>query len=646
MAEPGTGFFNKRAAGLPFSMSAGRRNLPAAVEMPVLGLVFLSSGLGMFLFGAVRLWSIGPLSLGVFAALAIFGFRLWRKESAESAPIPPGLLLTLLFLVYAGIHLFFVAPHYPARVKFLMMCTAPAAYFLWCALTGPGWRWRFWLYALLILISVVGWYAIIQDAKGARGVLNLVRPEGYGMRASGTYFCPNHFAHMVIIGIVTGTALVFTPRAGAATRLISGYTAVVLLYPLYLTRSRAALLGLAAGWATFGFLVAVRCGWRRMVVTTGAVIAALAMSGWAVLRFSPAWRERFEEARRGIYSGLDFRPLCWKGTLEMIRQRPLWGWGGGSYAWAEPAFQLYPAGGTAVYAHNEPLHLAAEYGLVGASLLTLMVGAFLWRSFLLIRRSPEPRDAVLTAGAVSVLVATLVHGLFDYNIHIYSNSHAVLLVMGVAMSLHARTGGLPRWPVDPRPRRALGAALAFAGVLLFGAMFFTGASYGVMFLGDAARDRREDDRAEAYYRIAARLDPGNFNAWREIGWLYRTRAVETKDVAQRVRWIETAYEAYQRADRINPYDEDVLFGIAQIHRLRGDEEAALRVMEKIVRLHPKRGYFFKQLGYQRERLGRNPEALEAFQMAQQLGETGLDVRWKIQILSRRIKAEEKLPPHE
>jgi O-antigen ligase len=604
------------------------------MEMVVLGLVFLSSALGMFLFGAVRLWSIGPLSLGVFAALAAYGMWLFRRaEMADPLPAPPGLMPALVFLLYAGVHLFLVPPHYPARVKWLMMATAPAAYFLWCALSGPGWRWRFWLCALLLMISAVGWYAIVQHARGARGVLNLVRPEGYGMRASGTYFCPNHFAHMLVIGICAGLALAAAPGAGPAPRLIGGYAAMLLLYPLSLTHSRAAALGLAAGVATLVLLLAARRGLRRFAMAAGGVLALLAAAAWGIWRRAPVWRGRFEEALRGIHSGLDFRPLCWRGTIEMIRQRPLWGWGGGSYAWAEPAFQRYAAGRTAVYAHNEPLHLAAEYGLVGAFLLALIAGAWLWRAVLLVRRSPQAREACLTAGAAAVLVATLVHGLFDYNLHIYSNSHAVLMVMGVAMSLQARAGGLPRWAWTPRLRRALGAALTVAGLLLFVAMFATGASYGVMFLGDAARDRREDDRAERYYRLAARLDPGNFNAWREIGWIYRTRAIETRDPARGEVWVETALAAYRRAERINPYDEDVLFGLAQIHRLRGEEEAALRTLQRIVQLHPKRPFYFKQLGYQLERMGREKEALEAFRQAQTLGDSGLDVRWKIRLLS-------------
>ena len=613
-------------------------------ELGVLGLVFLSSGLGMFLFGAVRLWSIGPLSLLVFAALTMWGWHLRRDETVLDLPLPPALVPTLVFLGYAAILIGWIPPHYPARVKWLMMCTAPAAYFLWTAMVGPRWRWRFWWCALLLLITVVGWYAVVQHIRGDRAVLNLIRPEGYGMRASGTYFCPNHFAHMVVVGICAGVAIAAAPRAGAAARLIGGYAALFLLYPLFLTRSRAALLGLGAGVAAFALLLAARRGWRRVFLVLPVLLVAVIGSGAALWKFSPVWRARFEEAVQGIRTGLDFRPLCWKGTLEMIRQRPFFGWGGGSYAWTEPAFQLYPADRTAVHAHNEPLHLVAEYGLVGGSLIAILAIVWLWRAIQLTLRAPSPRNAVLTAGAIAVFIATCVHGLFDFNVHIYSNSHAVLLFMGIAMGLHARAGGLPRMAL-PRPkRRVLGGLLAAVGAALFLAMLATGVSYGIVFLGDAARDRRQDDSAEHWYRWAARIDPGNFNAWRELGWNHRHRATAAKTIDERKRWATSALALFRRAERINPYDEDTLLGLADAHRLLGDEEAAYQAFQRLVQIHPKRPHFWKLYAFQLERLGREADALEAFQKARALGDRGRDVSWKIRLLTQRLKPQDVSTP--
>jgi len=630
-------------------LSPSRR--PAANRSPLetfsLACVFLSVGLGMVLFGAVRIYEIGPLATLVFVGLAIYGLRLLRAPDAEAPPLPPALAAMLPFLLYAGILSQFKVPTYPAREKFLMMCTGPVAYLLWTALAGRGGRWRIWMSVFLLLVSLAGWYAIVQHQQGTRMVLWMQRPDDYGMRASGTYACPNHFAHMVVVAICAGAALAATPGAGSAVRLIGGYTALLLLYPLFLTRSRAALLGLGAGLGVMALFAAVRRGARWFWAAVVAVPVALAAAGWAVWTFSPAWRHRFEEMLRGIETGQDFRPMCWKMTLHMIRLRPWFGWGGGSYEWTEPAFQTYDAGRTAYYAHNEPLHLAAEYGGIGIALLAVAVCVWLVRAAVLARRAPEARLAGPTIGALGVVTASLVHGLFDYNLHIYANSHAVLLVMGAAMAVHARAGGLPRlqnW--TSRSRRAVGVALLCAGALLAVAMLRATAAQFVVRRADQvqerARSRAEFERTERLYRIAARVDAGNFNAWREIGRIRKNLVVRYPEAPERSDWINESFAAYRRAQRINPYDPAIWHGLAQLYRITGDAAQALAHLQEMTRLQPRRPYFHILLGFQYEQMGRWAEALSAFRSAEALGDRSLAVRAKIPML--RAKLRDAAPP--
>ena len=612
------------------------------MEAVALFCAFLSAALGMVLFGGVRIYEIGPLATLVFLGLALYGARLFRAPDAEAPPLPPALAPMLVFLLYAGVLSLFSAPTYTARVKFLMMCTGPAVYLLWTALVGRGGRWRFFLTAFLLLVSVAGWYAIIQHHNGTRMVLWMQRPVDYGMRASGTYACPNHFAHMVVVAICAGAAMALTPGVGPAPRLIGGYTALLLLYPLFLSRSRAALLGLAAGLGIMTLLAAGRRGLRWLLAAAVATPAVLAAAGWAIWTFSPIWRARFEEMLRGIETGLDFRPMCWKMTWHMIRLRPWLGWGGGSYEWAEPAFQTYGAGRTAIYAHNEPLHLAMEYGGVGVALLAIAVGVWLFRAAVLAHRAPEGRWAGPTIGAVGVVTASLVHGLFDYNLHIYANSHAVLLVMGVAMAVHARAGGVPRarrW--TPRARRITGGALSGVGALLAIAMLRVTAAQYIVRRADRVQEpalaRAEFERAERLYRIATRVDSGNFNAWREIGRIRKNLAARYPQAPEAPSWTAGSFDAYRRALRINPYDPALWHGLAQLHRMAGEQERALEHLQQMTRLQPQRPYFHVLLGFQYEQMERWSEALDAFRAAWALGDRSLAVRVKIPQLQARLK---------
>lgn len=640
------------AAPHPSSSQASPGGWGIGLERIGLTLLFLPASVGAVAFGAVRISEIGPLAVLVFLGLALFGLRLTLRD-AEAPPAPPALGWMLLFLLYAGALVFFSSPVYPARVKFLMLCTAPAAYVMWSAMAGRGARlgvaWAIWL----ALVAAIGVYAIVLHHLGSRQVLWMVRPAGYGMRASGTYACPNHFAHLAIVAVCAGLALSLARGGGGRwARGIGAAAALVLLYPIFLSRSRAAALGLGAGLSVMALLAAFRRGRRWVWGALIAVPLALAAAGAALWNFSPIWRQRFGEAIAGIHNGLDFRPICWKSTIEMIRLRPWWGWGGGSFAWAEPAFQKYGPDRIAVYAHNEPLHLAMEYGLLGFGILAVAAAAWLVRAVRLALRSEDRVAAGLTIGAVGAVVASLVHGLFDYNLHLYANSHSLLLLMGAAMARHARNGEIRRrTPWTAGRRRAVGAALAAAGLALGAAMTRTTVSHFIERRGEAAQEHAvsiEDHRdVIALYRRALRWDPGNPDAWRELGRVYKNLADTFPDAAERDDWMAAAFDAYRRAARINPLDPATLHGFAQLHRMRGEPEAALKYLQQMVALQPKRHYFHRQLAFQYERMKRYEEALAAFETARKLGDRSTEVRLSIPRMRARIRAQaSKRPPAE
>lgn len=621
----------------------------SALEFLALVLLLLSSTVGVIGFGAVRLYESGPLAALIYIAFVLLGWRLLRKPDIEAPVLPPALAPMLLALLYVGLMSLFSKPSHSAHVKFLVMATGPVAYLLWTALGGRGGRWRWALLIFLVIVSVVAWYAIVQHQRGTRMVLWMERPADYGMRASGTFACPNHFAHLLVVAICVGAALALSPGVGSATRLIGAYVAIVSLYPFFLTRSRAGLVGLAAGFAVMTLAAAARRGLRWVAVALVVTPAAIAGGAWAILTYSPIWRARFEEMLRGIETGNDFRPQCWKMTWHMIKMRPWLGWGGGSYEWAEPAYQTYSHTHTAVYAHSEPLHLAMEYGGIGLALLGLAALAWLVRAFILAYRAPETRLAGPTIGAIGVVVASLVHGLFDFNLHIYSNSHAVILVMGTAMAIHARAGGLPQFPRwSPRLRRILGLVFVLFGLLMAAAVARSTYSHYLVKWADSeqakAVTREELQRLESRYLLAVRLDSGNFEAWREIGRIRKNLAVKYSDAPERNQWIADAFAAYRRALAINPYDTGALHGLAQLHRMQGDSEKALEYLREMTRLQPKRAYFHVLLGHHCEQMGLLEEALKAFRAAYDLHDRSLAVRVKIPMLQKRLQESRQSAP--
>ena len=437
--EPGRGVEEaprrRRRHAVPISV---RRSV---LDWVAISLLLLPSLVGIYLFGAVRLWSICPLMFASSIGMVLFFLRPFFGADLRQIQVPPGGALWLLVLAVVAVMIPRGSVPYDGRIEILKLASYIGAYWAWTELAAHYKRWRILLGILIFAVTLINWYAIIQECHGSNMVLNLERPEGYGMRASGTYFCPNHFAHLLEIVIPLCLALMLMPSAGVPLRLLSGYGLILSLPVVFLTQSRSGWIGTVAGLSTAICMIGARRGRRFFLITlivVPLVVAATAVGLWL---FSDIFRERIVQAIQG-----DIRLRIWPDTLMMIGQQPWLGWGAGSYQWVFPQFRTMSEQLLFNYAHNEYLHFAADYGLVGLLLFALVVIVACVRLFGAYLKVERDRDAYLIAGLFGCLAATFAHAVFDFNLHIFSNNHAIILVAGVTAACLYSSG---YW--KPRP---------------------------------------------------------------------------------------------------------------------------------------------------------------------------------------------------
>ena len=96
----------------------------------------------------------------------------------------------------------------------------------------------------------------------------------------------------------------------------------------------------------------------------------------------------------------------WKDAPAMIRDRPVAGFGGGSFVWTYPAYQRRPKYHlTYDFLHNEYLQMQVEYGAIGSGLL---LAGLLWGGAgvaLAVVRARSRAAAALLAGAAGAAAA-------------------------------------------------------------------------------------------------------------------------------------------------------------------------------------------------------------------------------------------------
>ena len=588
-------------------------------EWTALALALIAPVCGPWIFGGVRLWSMGTLLFLTFAAGVLFGLRPLFFRMAGHPVFPAPLPVLSLFFLYAVARISHAASPCDAMHDVIRIFGLTLAFWIWADLTGGHHdRWRWMMSLLLLSAALMSLYALILHNRGSRLVLMLPRPEAYGMRASGAFMCPNHFASFIGMMLPVALALILCRDAGYTMRIFAAYALAVIPPALYLTQSRSGWLGALLGIVVTAILLSARRSWRSFWIAVFLAPLAAAAVGAASWTFSPVVRARAEDAMHG-----NPRVALWKDTVQMIKSAPLYGVGPGGFRWAYPRFwHEMKAFLDPEHAHNETLEAVAEYGAIGSGILaaglTVMAGTMLLR----LRSAPRGKDGTLVAGALGAGTAVLIHSCFDYNLHVFGVASSVVMIAGVAIAGLFSSGTIPRraW-CGPKFRRAVGAVSAAACVVAAVLIARAVAADAFTRRGDAARMRLEYEVSELAYQRAIACEPGNAQPHVGYGHLLRTRATWSFDEAEKKLLIARAAEQYRTALDRNPLENEAEVSLALLYNLAGDRDRALAALRAIVEKAPLHRDNLCRLGLQLKQMGRPAEALDVFRRARQLGST-------------------------
>ena len=211
------------------------------------------------------------------------------------------------------------------------------------------------------------------------------------------FFDPNIFGRFLALVMILLAAVILYARR-QRTVLVTGAVLAILWVALLLTLSRSSIGALLVG---LGTLAAIR--WRvGRAVFIAAGVVALAV---AVIAVTPT-TFGLNQGLNGASSG---RPGLVTGGLDLFKQRPLWGYGSGSFE-TEFAARHHEIGETTSASHTIPVTIAAEQGLIGEVVYIGLVFAAL---FVLFRRCrSDPARVAIAAAFLALLFHTLLYADF------------------------------------------------------------------------------------------------------------------------------------------------------------------------------------------------------------------------------------------
>ncbi|HEU4655910.1 MAG TPA: O-antigen ligase family protein [Capillimicrobium sp.] len=258
-------------------------------------------------------------------------------------------------------------------------------------------------------------------------------------RVNSLFFDPNVYGRfLALVMLAVATVVLWSQRTREVT---AGALLLALLWAgLLLSFSQSSLAALLAGLAVLAAL-------RWSVRWTAAVVAAGAVAGIALVLLAPG-ATRFDlTSQRAADRATSGRADLVVGGVELFGERPLTGYGSGSFAKVFAERKDTSDLKVATASHTMPVTFAAEQGIVGLAVyVALLVAAFVR---LLAGAGRSPLRAYVGAAFTALVVHTLLYAA-------YLEDPMTWALLGVGTALAAAA------PALSSPRRRSGSSDAAA----------------------------------------------------------------------------------------------------------------------------------------------------------------------------------------
>ncbi len=317
------------------------------------------------------------------------------------------------------------------------------------------------LAALALIFAAVGFYEyatgrlLISNAK----VLSANEIKSY-FRVNSLFFDPNIYGRFLALTMIALAAALPVVRRGRDVAAMAVVLAI-LWTGLLLSLSQSSFAALLVGLAV---LTGLR--WRPRLVLAGCAAGVAATV--VVIALAPEL-VGVRLGGKGVDASTSGRGHLIRGGVRMIGDRPVWGFGSGTFAERFRARERVRSGKSASASHTTPVTIGAEQGVIGLVAYLWL----LWTAFALLfgglrdalRRAPRGVHALARAAAGAAYAGLVLHTLV-YAAFLEDPLAWALVAVGASLRLGAACEGEARGMPDgvdrARPPASSGAAVAAA----------------------------------------------------------------------------------------------------------------------------------------------------------------------------------------
>ena len=254
----------------------------------------------------------------------------------------------------------------------------------------------------------------------------------------GSYANKNHYAGLLEMILPFALLGALRSEAEGSKRLLFAFSASIMVASVFLSGSRsgiaivifqiiivaAVIFPLSRGEQTKTVLV-----WPATALAVGLVlwIAGGSLLDQAVILKHPT----------ADLSFVNRRQLA-RDSLELVKQKPILGWGPGTFPWLYPQVSSWYSDSLVNAAHDDYLQLLVETGVAGLGLMLAFLTLVLYAGAGRFSRAPTGAISAALLGCCGLLV----HSFSDFNLHVPANAAIFWFLCGMICT--GSTNGLGR----------------------------------------------------------------------------------------------------------------------------------------------------------------------------------------------------------
>jgi O-antigen ligase len=406
-----------------------RQDLSAQVQRIVFYGPFVLLMFGPLAFGAVEPWSIFLLEAGAAALTLLWLAKQWLDNEIDILWNPIFLPMGA-FAVLMAVQLVFRISAYPHDTFAVAMLYC--AYGMLCFLVTQSMLRSSQARKIAVVFAIYGFLIAAQallQSVSSNGKLFWLRTPRMGGWIYGSYVNHNHYAGLMELLVPIPLVLALSHLTHEKARIAAGFSAAVMAGTVFLSGSRGGMIAVFTELIVLAILLLRQKRSIRIVIGVGAfavvLVSLLVWLGGKELttRVTSISKETRSEISGGMRLSID------RDTLHMFRERPVFGWGAGTFPVVYPQFRTFYTNFFVNEAHNDYLQMLAETGMVGLGITVWFLVVVYRRVRRKIGSWTSNMSAAVTLACALGFTGILVHSLVDFNLQIPANA-ALFFVFG------------------------------------------------------------------------------------------------------------------------------------------------------------------------------------------------------------------------